>query len=112
MREFCGYDIIFCVNYQSFADKSLNGEALTQEEARAVLSTPFFELEELLSATRRVREHYFSRRVKVCVLALSAANSLFVDGYLTEPGDASNDVRTWIEKARFEVEGPQVPVAA
>lgn len=44
--------------------------------------------------------------------ALSAANSLFVDGYLTEPGDASSDVRHWIEKAGFEVEGAPVPVAA
>jgi biotin synthase len=38
-------------------------------------------------------------------LALYAANSLFVDGYLTTPGDPHGEVRSWIEAAGFEVEG-------
>lgn len=42
--------------------------------------------------------------------ALCAANSLFVDGYLTTPGDTSNDVRAWIEAAGFSVEGAPVAV--
>jgi biotin synthase len=37
-------------------------------------------------------------------LALYAANSLFVDGYLTTPGDPHNEVKSWIEAAGFEVE--------
>lgn len=37
-------------------------------------------------------------------LALYAANSLFVDGYLTTPGDHHDHVRQWIEDAGFEVE--------
>ena len=36
--------------------------------------------------------------------ALCAANSLFVDGYLTTPGEAHERVQTWIEAAGYEVE--------
>lgn len=36
--------------------------------------------------------------------ALCAANSLFVDGYLTTPGQAASDVRLWIEAAGYHVE--------
>jgi biotin synthase len=38
------------------------------------------------------------------VQALSAANSLFVEGYLTTPGDKAHPVRSWIEEAGFEIE--------
>ncbi|HVF11030.1 MAG TPA: hypothetical protein VNA16_09525, partial [Abditibacteriaceae bacterium] len=40
--------------------------------------------------------------------ALCAANSLFVDGYLTTPGDSHAAVRAWIEEAGFEVEMGEV----
>jgi biotin synthase len=36
--------------------------------------------------------------------ALCAANSLFVDGYLTTPGEASEHVRNWIEEVGYVVE--------
>ena len=35
------------------------------------------------------------------------ANSLFVDGYLTTPGEHHTDVQAWIEAAGFEVETTQ-----
>jgi len=54
--------------YDAWADKALAGEALSREDALEVLYTPDQELEQLLGATRRVREKYFGRRVKVCVL--------------------------------------------
>lgn len=54
--------------YELWADKSLRGEVLTRDEAHRVLDTPSGELPQLLSATSRVRETYFGRRVKVCVL--------------------------------------------
>ncbi len=38
------------------------------------------------------------------VLALCAANSLFVDGYLTTEGETSTHVRDWIEAAGYCVE--------
>jgi biotin synthase len=44
--------------------------------------------------------------------ALCAANSLFVDGYLTTPGDPHAEVRSWIEAAGFEVETTPVRAAA
>ena len=34
------------------------------------------------------------------------ANSLFVDGYLTTPGESAATVRAWVEGAGFEVETP------
>ncbi len=50
------------------ADKSLRNEVLSRNEAHRVLDTPSDELPQLLTATSRVRETYFGRRVKVCVL--------------------------------------------
>lgn len=44
--------------------------------------------------------------------ALAAANSLFVDGYLTTPGQGHDDVLSWITAAGYHVEGKPVPVAA
>ena len=41
---------------------------------------------------------------------LMPANSLFVDGYLTTPGEHHDDVKRWIEKSGFYVTG--APVAA
>jgi len=38
------------------------------------------------------------------VKALCAANSLFVDGYLTTPGEAHEKVKTWIETSGYSVE--------
>ena len=43
--------------------------------------------------------------------ALYAANSLFVDGYLTTPGEAHTQVRNWIEEAGFAVETAAESVA-
>ena len=54
--------------FDILADKSLRGEVLTREEAHRVLDVSRDELPELLRATSRVRETYFGRRVKVCVL--------------------------------------------
>jgi len=56
------------MNYESLADLSLSGAALAREQARAVLAAPTPELDDLLAATLRVREHHFGRRVKMCVL--------------------------------------------
>ena len=55
----------FC---DELADKSLRGVALTRDEALRVLDVAHDELPQLLRATSRVRENYFGRRVKVCVL--------------------------------------------
>ncbi|MBW3635210.1 MAG: biotin synthase BioB [Armatimonadetes bacterium] len=46
------------------------------------------------------RERLEEHQAKV----LWPANSLFVDGYLTTPGEHHTDVRRWIENAGFEIE--------
>ncbi len=56
------------MNYQALAELSLRGEALSREQAHAVLDTPDSELLDLLRATLQVREFYHGRRVKLCVL--------------------------------------------
>jgi biotin synthase len=47
-------------------------------------------------------------------LALYPANSIFVDGYLTTPGQQAQEARKLVEDAGFEVEqlevGTSVPV--
>ena len=56
------------MNYELLADTALRGEALTRAQAEAVLAAPAAEIDTLLGATLRVREHYYGRRVKLCVL--------------------------------------------
>lgn len=56
------------MNYQSLPEISLSGAALSREQAAAVLATPAAQMDELLAATLQVRQQYFGRRVKICVL--------------------------------------------
>lgn len=49
----------------TLSQKSLAGEPLTREEARAVLSWPDEDLLDLVSAAHRVRRAHFGRRVKM-----------------------------------------------
>lgn len=56
------------VDFQELADLALGGETLTREQARAVLGADAAQLDELLGATLRVRERFYGRRVKMCVL--------------------------------------------
>src|SRR3954447_16442494 len=46
-------------------DKGLRGEAATRAEALAVLATSEDELLDVVAAARRVRRHWFGRRVKL-----------------------------------------------
>jgi len=54
--------------YDAYADRALAGAALTRSEALRVLSAPDDDLREILLAAFRVREHYWGRRVKLCML--------------------------------------------
>jgi biotin synthase len=47
---------------------ALAGEELSREEARAIINCPDQRLDDLLSATLKVREAGFGRRVKICML--------------------------------------------
>lgn len=55
-------------DFHDLAAKSLRGEVLSREEARQILCASDDELQSLLNATLVVREKYFGRRVKLCVL--------------------------------------------
>jgi biotin synthase len=56
------------INLNLLADRILAGNALDRATARAILKWPDERLDELLTATLRVREAFFGRRVKLCVL--------------------------------------------
>ena len=51
--------------FDALADRALQGEAPTREEALGVLATPDDELLSLLAAAFRVRRRYFGRKVKL-----------------------------------------------
>jgi biotin synthase len=55
-------------NFSHLAEQSLAGDALSREEALAVLQTDDGELPNLLQAAFSVRERFFGRKVKLCVL--------------------------------------------
>ncbi len=62
-------------NWQSLADKSLAGELLTRDEARAVLNAPDSELLDQLAAAYRVRRATWGNRVRLHFL-LNAQSGL------------------------------------
>ncbi|WP_218080132.1 biotin synthase BioB [Anthocerotibacter panamensis] len=62
-------------NWNSFAERSLAGDRLSREEARAVLSAPDDVLLEQLAAAYRVRKHYWGNRVRLHFL-LNAQSGL------------------------------------
>ncbi len=56
------------MNYADLSQRSLRGEPLTREEALAILRLPDEHLPALLDAAFQVRQHFFGKRVKLCVL--------------------------------------------
>ena len=56
------------IDWTSFSARSLGGEAITREEAHAVLALPDEQLPQALQAAYEVRKTHYGRRVKVCVL--------------------------------------------
>lgn len=62
-------------HWNSLADRSLAGELITRDEARAVLAAPDDVLLEQLAAAYRVRRHHFGNRVRLHFL-LNAQSGL------------------------------------
>ena len=54
--------------YAVFAERALAGEALSRDEAHAVLRTRDDDLRDLLLAAFQVRERHWGRQVKLCML--------------------------------------------
>lgn len=56
------------VDYQGLAEKSVRGEVLSREEMRKALTAPAQDLQRLLRAALRVREHFCGRKVHLHML--------------------------------------------
>jgi len=56
------------MDWQSLADRILDGGAITREEALAVLRSPDDELLEVLQAAYRIRKKYYGKKVSLHVL--------------------------------------------
>lgn len=89
------------ISFQSFADKSLAGDHLTDAECQAVLEAPREGLFHLLEAAFRVREKAFGRRVKIHVL-MNAKSGLCPEdcGYCSQSSVSTAEIEkyTWLSK--------------
>lgn len=56
------------LSWESIIKRSLNGEAIQREEARAILSLPDGQILHMLQAAFEVRKAHWGKRVKLCVL--------------------------------------------
>jgi biotin synthase len=63
------------MNWNALSGKSLEGEVLSRDEARAVLNAPVDQLPVLVAAAYQVRRHYFGNRVRLNYL-LNAKSGL------------------------------------
>ncbi|MDN4091679.1 biotin synthase BioB [Brevibacillus agri] len=63
------------VNWNEYAEKAVQKEALTQEEALRILQAPDDELLPLLHAAFQVRKHFFGKKVKLNMI-LNAKSGL------------------------------------
>ena len=56
------------LDWASMVERSLGGEAISREEARAILQLPDARVPEALEAAFEVRQAHYGKRVKICVL--------------------------------------------
>ena len=101
------------MDFQTLADKALRDEPLTRDEARAVLCAPDDDLDAILDAALRVREQYFGRRVKLCLL-LNAQSGICPEdcGYCSQSKVSTAPVQKYrllpqekiVERARAAVD--------
>ena len=56
------------MDWKSLADKVIDGEAITKEEAKAIVEAPDSELLAVLDAAYRVRSHFHGNKVRIHVL--------------------------------------------
>src|SRR5213596_2737966 len=71
--------------FRAWADKAIAGEALTREDARAVLRTPDDRMLELLDAAYTVRRRFFGRKVRLQMLQNAKSGACQEDcGYCSQ----------------------------
>jgi biotin synthase len=79
--------------YRAWADKAIAGEALTREEARAVLDAPDERLLELLGAAFLVRARFFGRKVRLQMLLNAKSGACQEDcGYCSQSAASTADI--------------------
>ncbi len=82
--------------FASFAERSLAGDTLTRDQARAVLGAADEHLAALLSAAFTVRERRWGKRVKVCVLQNARSGLCPEDcGYCSQSKISTADIDTY-----------------
>ena len=101
------------MDFQILAGKALRDEPLTRDEAHAILCADDDQLEPILEAARRVREHHYGRRVKLCLL-LNAQSGICPEdcGYCSQSKVSTAPVQKYrllpqekiVERARAAVD--------
>ena len=93
--------------WNDLADRALKGEAITQQEALAVLNAPDDELLDLVAACYRVRRHFHGNRIKLNML-INAKSGLCAEdcGYCSQSVLSQTGVdRYTLQSADVLVEG-------
>src|SRR2546425_6783542 len=93
--------------FRAWADKAIAGEALTREDARAVLRTPDDRVLELLDAAYTVRRRFFGRKVRLQMLQNAKSGACQEDcGYCSQSAVSTADILKYgLLKKSHMVEG-------
>ena len=84
------------MDYRILSEKAIAGEALTREEARAVLETPDDHLLELLDAAYAVRHKFFGRKVRLQMLQNAKSGACQEDcGYCSQSAVSAADIKKY-----------------
>jgi len=101
-------------DYRQWADKAIAGEALTRDEARAVLETPDEHLLSLLDAAYAVRRQFFGRKVRLQMLQNAKSGACQEDcGYCSQSKISTADIDQYglLSKAEM-IDGAERAVAS
>ena len=100
--------------FRAWADKAIAGEALTREDARAVLRTPDDRVLELLDAAYTVRRRFFGRKVRLQMLQNAKSGACQEDcGYCSQSAVSTADIRKYgLLKKSHMVEGARRAAAS
>ena len=83
--------------YQEWAERVLNGEMLSREEALGILQTPDEDVLDLLAASFRVRRAHFGREVQLYYLKNAKSGFCPEDcGYCSQGKDATSDIDRYV----------------
>src|SRR5881296_642277 len=100
--------------FRAWADKAIAGEALTREDARAVLRTPDDRVLELLDAAYTVRRRFFGRKVRLQMLQNAKSGACQEDcGYCSQSAVSTADILKYgLLKKSHMVEGARRAAAS